>query len=571
METETLGRYRLLSLLATGGMGEVFLARQEGPAGFSKSVVIKRILRHLASDQGFIEMFKNEARLAAQLQHPNVAQVFELGHDEPSDTWFIAMEFVHGRSLRACIEQALARGVRCPPRVAARVVADALRGLGFAHTLTDERGKPLGILHRDVSPDNVLVGFSGVAKLVDFGIAKATGATSVTRTGALKGKFSYMAPEQFEANGRIDARTDLYAAGVLLHELLVNGRPACVPKNSEEALGPRAPWTPREDLPPALNDILRKALAPSQDARWSSAEDMAHALDEFVQAGGGPVTPTHVAEWMRGLFGEEVAAANPAVAPSTPFSTAVISGPVAPPPDARAAEALAAAPTQIDSSFQVAAPPRAGIGLTATPAGAERPTRPERKSRGHSGESSVPAPPSRAPLVATVVASMVIGLAVGLIVLLPVLSRDGDVAPPAQSQPPVAAVAPPPEVPPPPPIAAPPPPPPPEAALDLDAGVTLLPELDLAAASPVRPAPSRGVRKKAPPRPGRVSVRANPWAEVFYGGRSYGITPPAVFVDVPAGTAQFTLKNKQLGVTKKVSVKGPPGGEVVLKADLFRK
>ena len=149
--SESLGRYRLIKLLATGGMGEVFLARQEGPAGFTKTVVVKRILRHLASDQNFIDLFLNEARLAAQLQHPHITQVF--GLENEGNTWFISMEYVHGRSLRDIISAARQQGLKVPPRIAARLASQALQGLHFAHELTDAQGSPLGILHRDVSPE----------------------------------------------------------------------------------------------------------------------------------------------------------------------------------------------------------------------------------------------------------------------------------------------------------------------------------------------------------------------------------------------------------------------------------
>ncbi|MBK7857994.1 MAG: serine/threonine protein kinase [Archangiaceae bacterium] len=290
MNPEKLGKYRLLQLLATGGMGEVFLARQDGPAGFSKTVVIKRILRHLATDQSFVDMFVNEARLAGQLQHPNIVQIFELGHE--GDDWFIAMEYVHGRSLHAIVEQDAKTGARPDPRIAARVCAQALQGLQFAHQLKDERGNPLGILHRDVSPDNVLVSFSGGVKLVDFGIAKAMNASQVTRAGTLKGKFGYMAPEQFNSNAALDARTDLYAMGVTLHELLFNERPPCVPDTADEARKPRLGFTRRHELHASLNDVLERALYPNPKDRFGSAEEMAHALEAFITMTGESLTHT---------------------------------------------------------------------------------------------------------------------------------------------------------------------------------------------------------------------------------------------------------------------------------------
>jgi eukaryotic-like serine/threonine-protein kinase len=586
MVNEQLDKYRLITLLATGGMGEVFLARHEGPGGFSKSVVIKRILRHLASDQGFIEMFKNEAKLAAQLQHPNIVQIFELGHDAGSDTWFIAMEFVHGRSLRSAIEHALVQHKRCPPRVAARLVADALHGLGFAHRLTDEAGRPLGLLHRDISPDNVLVAFSGQVKLVDFGIAKATvGARNVTRTGALKGKFSYMAPEQFVAGATLDPRTDLYAAGVLLHELLTNERPACVPKTAEDALAPRQPFTPREDLPPAMNDILRRALAPEREGRWESADAMAQALEAFVMSSGEPMGLAQVSRWVHELFGHEIAAANPAVAPvqSAPLSTAVLSGPVQlrPAGSASATAAFSTAPTVIEEAYKPA-PRKSGARPALTPSpgqtlDSEEPTkledlerhdeRVERTSGGHRVK-----PPSRWAWAATVGVSLLVGLLVGALVLLPALNLGSGVEPAADAglARPAVAIANPVII----------------AAL-ADAGPMAMPTIDLAAL-PVDagdlarvdptptpdptpdPVPDRPPKRRKPA-PGKVSVRVAPWAEVIYNGKNYGPTPLPGPIECPPGLATFTLKNKQLGVTRTVKVKVISGQEVVLKADLFKK
>ena len=197
-----LGKYRLYHHLASGGMGEVFLARHEGPAGFAKNVVVKRILGGIASDETFVTMFLNEARLAAMIEHPNVVQIFDLGLE--GDTYFIAMEYIHGRSLRQ-VRRRLAELKRAFPSVlAARICSQVLQGLHYAHTLSDEHGQPLQIVHRDVSPDNVLIGFNGVTKVVDFGIAKAAVNVSTTRAGAVKGKFAYMAPEQItgKAAGR---------------------------------------------------------------------------------------------------------------------------------------------------------------------------------------------------------------------------------------------------------------------------------------------------------------------------------------------------------------------------------
>ncbi len=554
MTQEKLGKYRLLQLLATGGMGEVFLARQDGPAGFSKTVVIKRILRHLATDQSFVDMFVNEARLAGVLQHPNIVQIFELGHE--GDDWFIAMEYVHGRSLHACVEQLQRSGTKADPRIAARVCALALQGLHFAHQLKDEHGNPLGILHRDVSPDNVLVSFSGGVKLVDFGIAKAMNASSSTRAGTLKGKFGYMAPEQFIADATLDARTDLYAMGVTLHELLFNERPACVPATAEDARKPRVGFSRRHELDAALNDILERALYPNAKDRFASADEMAHALEAYVSSTGEPLTHAHVAEWLERTFGKDAANQNVAVAPRQMprgQGTDVLSAPFVIPHGESAvpaADMVAAAPTMIERSLQGGRrdtdPPMFEVTTT------QEPTRNERER-------------PRAPRwpIAVGLALVLVGVAIAWAVRSPA---------------PVVVVTP-------------PLPPAPKSPIHKKVAVRPLPVDEQAApvAAPVEvadagqqvaaapppeqvapvPRAEKGTRKRVVPRPGRVTVRVNPWAEVIYQGRSYGVTPVAP-ITVPAGTATFTLRNKQLGVTKQVSIKVPAGGEVVLKADLFK-
>lgn len=303
-------RYKLLKLLATGGMGEVFLARSEGPHGFSKTLVIKRILSHLASDPQFVEMFLDEARLAALLTHPNIVQIYELGEEEGS--WYIAMEYIHGRTLRGIRRELLQKRQLLSPIFAARVCAQALQGLHYAHTLTDEVGTPLRVVHRDVSPDNVLVGFNGQVKLVDFGIAKAATAISTTRSGTVKGKFSYMAPEQLLGNP-VDGRTDVYAMGVILFELLTGARPWTGP--TEPALINKIlhspPPTPRERnpaLPEAMNDLILRALEKDPADRFQSAEEMSLELERFITQNGQQLTTSQVGAFVRELFGPEAAA-----------------------------------------------------------------------------------------------------------------------------------------------------------------------------------------------------------------------------------------------------------------------
>ena len=220
--TTPIGKYKLVRLIASGGMAEVYLARQAGAAGFEKLVCLKRILPHLARDRQFVEMFLNEARLAARLDHPNIVSIHDLG--EANGNYFIAMEFIDGPSLRAVAKRAQERGERLPIAEVVKIVSMAAGGLHYAHDLAGPDGKPLGLVHRDISPDNVLVHRNGMAKVVDFGIAKAANSSGMTRTGTLKGKVAYMPPEQLRGDA-LDRRADVFALGVVLYEMLGGKRP----------------------------------------------------------------------------------------------------------------------------------------------------------------------------------------------------------------------------------------------------------------------------------------------------------------------------------------------------------
>ncbi|MDP1822200.1 MAG: serine/threonine-protein kinase [Archangium sp.] len=517
--SESLGRYRLLKLLATGGMGEVFLARQEGPAGFTKTVVIKRILRHLASDQNFIDLFLNEARLAAQLQHPHIAQVF--GLENEGNTWFISMEYVHGRSLRDLISAAKQQGLMVPPRLAARLASQALQGLHFAHELTDARGRPLGILHRDVSPENVLVAFSGVVKLVDFGIAKAMSG-AVTRVGRPKGKLAYMAPELTIPGAEVDRRADVYAMGVLLSEALTLELPAGTPKSVEEAQAARAPYQPNPSLPKGLNDILSRALAPAPDGRFSTAAAMSEALESWLVTTAQTVVPGDIVGFLAALFGNAAMDANAGVA--------IDEG-------------------QLGTTGVLAA--RKG-GTQPLSVGSLQPVGP-RGASSQSRASFEPLPPddSARALIWPIVVGSSTALLVGFVLLLALWPR-AQVLQPIPPEAPIVAVDP----------AV-------SAQVVIPSQVEFDPVEEVDAGVKVKP-PVRRPPIRRPAKTGKVTVRVNPWAQVVFGGRNLGTTPlPAI--EVPAGTATFTLKNDQLGVTRKVSVKVPPGGSVVLKADLFKK
>ncbi len=284
MEGERLGRYRLVRKLATGGMAEVFLAVATGPEGFEKVVVVKRVLHHLSEDPRFVEMFLDEARLAARLEHPNIVQIFDLG--EVGGRYFIAMEYLRGLPVSHLLRRTRARGQEFPHPLAALVVSRAASALHYAHRLRGPDGRPLGIVHRDISPDNLFVTREGVVKVLDFGIAKAVTNRHETTAGTIKGKFAYMSPEQVRGQ-RLDARSDVFSLGVVLYELTTSVRPF---EGTSDILTVSAilndpPPRPMDIFPgydPALEAICLKCLAKDPDQRWASAGELAAALSPFV-------------------------------------------------------------------------------------------------------------------------------------------------------------------------------------------------------------------------------------------------------------------------------------------------
>ena len=206
-EGSTFGKYFLLKRLATGGMGEIYLAKLKGPVGFEKILVIKRILQHHAEDNSFVDMFFAEARVAAKLTHSNIVQIYEMG--EIDQSYYIAMEYVHGKSLRDIIDRARELGEYVPPAHAISIVRQLCSGLSYAHNSRDMSGQPIGIVHRDINPHNVLISYTGEVKIIDFGIAKSEMSMHQTETGTIKGKFVYMSPEQSAAE-KLDKRSDIF-------------------------------------------------------------------------------------------------------------------------------------------------------------------------------------------------------------------------------------------------------------------------------------------------------------------------------------------------------------------------
>jgi serine/threonine protein kinase len=277
-ERLVLGKYRLLERLGRGGMGDVWRAEATGPAGFRRTVVLKRILPALAREPKFVERFVREARLSARLHHANIVQVFEL--DESEGEWFLAMEYLHGGDLRAVLEGA---GAAFQPSHAAFVAREMCRALDYAYTLADESGQPLKLVHRDVSLSNVMLCFDGTVKLLDFGIAVALGdPRDRSSVSAVIGKATYMAPERL-ARGTTDHQCDLYSVGIVLHEALVGESLFQLGElDPARAARVRPPSEKNPHVPPALDRICMRALAPDPAQRYQSAAEMTAALDELV-------------------------------------------------------------------------------------------------------------------------------------------------------------------------------------------------------------------------------------------------------------------------------------------------
>ena len=320
-ERARFGRYVLGYEIASGGMGTVYLAREQGPGGFSRPVAIKRIHPHLARKRQFVEMFLDEARVAARITHPNVCSIYGFG--DVGGTHYIAMEYLVGQPLSELAPRVAARpelaGARRWHALAARIVADASEGLHAAHELCDEHGQPLGIVHRDVSTHNVFVTYDGAVKVLDFGIARAHGRTHQTRTGTVKGKLAYMSPEQARASKEIDRRSDVWSLGVVLWELLalrrLFGRRSdleLLRAVAEEPIVP--PSLVRPEVPPELDAVVLRALERDPGARYPSARALARDLGAFVSRSGEGTSLTDLSELLGELFEEERAGKLVAVA-----------------------------------------------------------------------------------------------------------------------------------------------------------------------------------------------------------------------------------------------------------------
>lgn len=307
MAVRAYGKYFLVRKLAEGGMAEIFLAKQVGVEGFEKNVVIKRMLPHLSQAPDFVAMFLDEARLAATLAHPNIVQISDLGLAD--GCYFICMEYLAGEDFATVVRVARRRNEQVPLQIVLRVIAQAAAGLHYAHEATDQKGEPLHLVHRDVSPSNIFITYSGQVKMLDFGIAKAESRVTTTGAGVVKGKYQYMSPEQARGDP-VDRRADVFSLGVSLYEALTGVRPFA--RDTDLAVlkavldGEYQPIRVlRPDLPVEVEQIVLRAMAQEPEHRYASALEMATEIERYLgattSASGGQALTT----FMTAFFGQE--------------------------------------------------------------------------------------------------------------------------------------------------------------------------------------------------------------------------------------------------------------------------
>ncbi|MGV3625245.1 MAG: serine/threonine protein kinase [Archangium sp.] len=520
--TQTLGKYTLVKKLATGGMAEVFLARIDGPMGFAKKCVVKRILPHFNDDPRFIEMFLGEARLAAELNHPNLVQIFDFG--EANGQYFLAMEYIDGPNLRVLNQATRSATGPMSFALAARIIALAAEGLHHAHELRNENGELVNLVHRDISPDNILVSRNGAVKVVDFGIAKASSQPHLTKSGMIKGKMAYMPPEQL-AREPLDRRADLFALGIVLYELVTGGMPFDATSEvsiiqalmSQQPL--EKPTTYRLDCPPSLEAIVLKCLEKDRERRYGSCRELQADLETFISSQGAAVGTREVADLVETTFANDNEVTQSTAIPLSGLEATTPSGvsqerPIAPQPPK--------------------APPAArSTGLSNT---ALRPvTNAELEARATAPKSKLP---------------MILG---GLAVLIAIVvgvwftTRPPQVVTSPQKPPvitpPVAGVV--------------------DAGVKdapVDAGVAVIAEVIDAGADEVEDA---GVEvKPIVARNGRLELRIRPYATVFLDGRKLGDTPLPTQV-VPVGVHKLKLVNEALGKEVTLDIVINPGTNVV--------
>lgn len=308
-EPEVFGKYFLVDKIATGGMAEIFKAKTYSHGGFTNLLVIKRILAHLGENEDFVNMFIDEAKVSVALQHPNITRIYDFGRI--LDNYFIAMECVEGKDLRGLLRKLARKRKFLPVEYAVYIAHEVCKGLAYAHEKSDLQGEAYGIVHRDVSPSNVLLSYEGAAKVADFGIAKAESNARITDAGVLKGKFEYMSPEQARGES-IDHRSDIFSLGIILHETLT-GRRLFKRDNDVQTLEAikggdyTAPSTVNGRIPPALDSVVLKALEVDRDNRYQTAAQMQEELAQFMFPTTPDVVRKALSSFLQELFSEEIA------------------------------------------------------------------------------------------------------------------------------------------------------------------------------------------------------------------------------------------------------------------------
>lgn len=313
---QRIDRYDLVAEIASGGMATVYLANLSGVGGFRRFVAIKRLHPHLAKEQEFVEMFLDEARLAAGIHHPHVVPILEVGASERG--YYLVMEYIEGDTLARLLARAATAGNRLPVPIGMRIVTEMLSGLHAAHELRDEHDQPTELVHRDVSPQNILVGIDGTTRITDFGVARAASRLSATRAGQLKGKIAYMAPEQAIGDPSVDRRADVFSSGIVLWEVLAARRlfkaeneAATLSRVISEPIPPIREVNP--DVDPQIAAIVMHALERDREERFATCQEFADELERVGRLTGRIASSREVSAYVSGVIGQEIAQQREAV------------------------------------------------------------------------------------------------------------------------------------------------------------------------------------------------------------------------------------------------------------------
>ncbi len=539
MQPQPFGKYFLLEKIATGGMAEIYKAKYRAEGGFEKTLVIKRILPHLANDEEFVSMFRDEARLTVRLSHANVVQVFDFGRINTD--YFLAMEYVQGQNLRAVMKRCHELGATVPLAFALFTTIEIAKGLSYAHTRRDEQDREMGIVHRDITPSNILLSYEGEVKIADFGIAKAASRSSGTQAGMIKGKASYLAPEQVLGKP-IDGRADVFALGAVLWEMLV-GRKLFTGETDFEIMNRitatpiSAPSEANATVPPEVDRVVMGALDRDPERRYPNAGAFQRDLALLHQQFGGNATSSEIAAFLRRLFKKEMEAEKEA---SRSMRMPVID-------DSRVSQAASDGATLLRNE-RTNSSRRINAGEEITGLAEELEPLPAEKTR------------SRSPFFLLGALVMVV-FAVGLLAAgrypdlveraKTLVSGFGPVAtatPAATST--AVAIATPKQTPPGTPAT-----PEPTPATTASTGASkATPVRTAAAATPAKTATLKATPTKvalatpaptahAPAEMGVVKLNSTPWGEIYVDGRPIGRQTPAFDIKVPAGKRKIRIVN----------------------------